>query len=964
MLEKKKTMEKTYNPGSIEQAVYQTWEQNGYFKPNMNPNKKAYCICLPPPNVTGSLHMGHAFQQTIMDILVRYHRMRGENTLWQAGTDHAGIATQMVVERKIAAEEGKTRHDYGRDAFIDKIWQWKEQSGGTITKQMRRLGASVDWDRERFTMDEGLSAAVQEVFIRLYKEDLIYRGKRLVNWDPKLRTAISDLEVENKEVKGHMWHIRYHLADGKKTAEGLDYLVVATTRPETLLGDTAVAVNSEDPRYRDLIGSKLVLPLVNRLIPIVGDEHADMTKGTGCVKITPAHDFNDNEVGKRHSLPMINVLTEEACIRESAQVFNVNGEPSDIYDSFIPEKYRGLDRYKARDMMVADLEAQGLLEKIEDHTLMQPYGDRGGVPIEPMLTDQWYVRASILAKPAIEAVEKGEIQFVPKQYENMYFSWMRNIQDWCISRQLWWGHRIPAWYDESGKVFVGHNEEEIRKEYNLGSDITLTRDNDVLDTWFSSGLWTFSTLGWPDNTPELKMFHPTDVLVTGFDIIFFWVARMIMMTMHFIKDENGKPQVPFRTVYVTGLIRDEEGQKMSKSKGNVLDPLDMIDGIDLEGLLKKRTGNMMQPQLAQKIAKRTEKQFPNGIEAHGTDALRFTLTALASTGRDINWDMKRLEGYRNFCNKLWNASRYALMNVEGKTLVRPQASDYTLPDRYIRAKLANCIKDVREAFDNYRFDLAASALYEFIWNELCDWYIELTKPVLWCKNPTADFGTEAQKNATLFNLIEVIEITLRMAHPIMPFITEEIYKAVAPIVRPDYKEGDTIMLKNYPEVNDIECDEAALKDQEFIKEFVVAIRNVRAEKNLAPSLKLSPFMRGDSKEIEIITKNSAFVNTLANLEDVTVATDDLPPCIAKLVGNSEVLIPMASILNKADELKRLDKEITKTNGEISRIENKLNNEAFTSKAPAQVIAKEEEKLASYKQALAKLLEQKAVIEKL
>ena len=957
-------MEKTYNPGSIEQTVYQTWEQSGYFKPNMDPAKKAYCICLPPPNVTGSLHMGHAFQQTIMDILIRYHRMLGENTLWQAGTDHAGIATQMVVERKIAAEEGKTRHDYGRDAFIDKIWQWKEQSGGTITKQMRRLGASVDWDRERFTMDEGLSAAVQEVFIRLYRENLIYRGKRLVNWDPKLRTAISDLEVENKEVKGHMWHIRYHLADGKKTAEGLDYLVVATTRPETLLGDTAVAVNSEDPRYRDLIGSKLILPLVNREIPIVGDEHADMTKGTGCVKITPAHDFNDNEVGKRHSLPMINVLTEDACIRDCAQVFNTNGEPSDAYDGFIPEKYRGLDRYRARDAMVADLEAAGLLAKIEDHTLMQPYGDRGGVPIEPMLTDQWYVRASVLAKPAIEAVEKGDIQFVPKQYENMYFSWMRNIQDWCISRQLWWGHRIPAWYDSTGKVYVAHTEEEVRREHNLGADVVLTRDNDVLDTWFSSGLWTFSTLGWPENTPELKMFHPTDVLVTGFDIIFFWVARMIMMTMHFIKDENGHPQVPFRTVYVTGLIRDEEGQKMSKSKGNVLDPLDMIDGIDLPGLLKKRTGNMMQPQLAQKIAKRTEKQFPEGIEAHGTDALRFTLTALASTGRDINWDMKRLEGYRNFCNKLWNASRYALMNVEGKTITRPEAKDYTLPDRYIRAKLAKCIREVRESFDTYRFDLAAAALYEFIWNELCDWYIELTKPVLWCKNPTADFGTEAQKNATLFNLLEVIEITLRMAHPIMPFITEEIYKAVAPIVRPDYTSGDTIMLKSYPELNEVECDEEALKKQEFIKEFVVAIRNVRAEKNLAPSIKLAPIMRGDAKEIEVITTNSAFVNALANLEAVTVATDNLPPCIAKLVGNCEVLIPMASIINKEDELARLDKEITKTTGEIKRIEGKLGNEAFTSKAPAQVIAKEEEKLASYKQALAKLQEQKTVIEKL
>lgn len=954
-------MEKTYNPSAIEQAIYKTWEESGFFKPNMKEDAPSYCICLPPPNVTGSLHMGHAFQQTIMDILIRYHRMSGDNTLWQAGTDHAGIATQMVVERKIAAEENKTRHDYGRDAFIDKIWQWKEQSGGTITRQMRRLGTSVDWDRERFTMDEGLSAAVQEVFIRLYKENLIYRGKRLVNWDPKLRTAISDLEVENKEIKGHMWHIRYPLADGKKTTDGKDYLIVATTRPETLLGDTAVAVNMEDPRYKDLIGSKLVLPLVNRLIPIVGDEHADMTKGTGCVKITPAHDFNDNEVGKRHSLPMINVLTEDACIRNQAEVFNTNGEPSDAYDSTIPEKYQGLDRYKARDVIVADLEASGLLEKIEDHTLMQPYGDRGGVPIEPMLTDQWYVRAGILAKPAIEAVENGDIQFVPKQYENMYFSWMRDIQDWCISRQLWWGHRIPAWYDQNGKVYVAHNETEVRKDNNLSADVVLTQDNDVLDTWFSSGLWTFSTLGWPEATKELKMFHPTDVLVTGFDIIFFWVARMIMMTMHFIKDENGKPQVPFKTVYVTGLIRDEEGQKMSKSKGNVLDPLDMIDGIDLDGLLKKRTGNMMQPQLAAKIAKRTEKQFPNGIEAHGTDALRFTLTALASTGRDINWDMKRLEGYRNFCNKLWNASRYALMSVEGKTLTRPEAADYTLPDRYIRSKLAQCIKEVRDAFDNFRFDLAAASLYEFIWNELCDWYIELTKPVLWCKNPTENFGTDKQKNATLFNLLEIIEVTLRLAHPIMPFITEEIYKAVAPLVRPDYKNDDTIMLKSYPSVNDYAIDNEALATQEYIKDFVVAVRNIRAEKNLAPSLKLSPLMRGDANEISTILNNSAFVNALANLDGVAEASGNIPPAVAKIVGKSEVLFPMASIIKKDEELARLDKEIAKTEAEIARINNKLGNEAFTAKAPAQVIAKEQEKLAGYQLSLNKLQEQKQVI---
>ncbi|PAS33802.1 valine--tRNA ligase, partial [Vibrio cholerae] len=637
-------MEKTYNPTSIEQDLYKTWEEQGYFKPHGDTSKEAYSIMIPPPNVTGSLHMGHAFQDTIMDTLIRCQRMKGKNTLWQVGTDHAGIATQMVVERKIAAEEGKTKHDYGRDAFIDKIWEWKAESGGTITKQLRRLGASVDWDRERFTMDDGFYKAVQEVFVRLYKDDLIYRGKRLVNWDPKLHTAISDLEVENKETKGHMWHFRYPLADGVKTADGKDYIVVATTRPETMLGDTGVAVNPEDPRYKDLIGKEIILPIVGRRIPIVGDEHADMEKGTGCVKITPAHDFNDYEVGKRHNLPMINIFTFDANIRDVAEVFNTKGEASDVYSGDLPAKYQGMERFAARKAIVAEFEQLGLLQEIKDHDLTVPYGDRGGVVIEPMLTDQWYVRAGILAKPAVEAVENGDIQFVPKQYENMYFSWMRDIQDWCISRQLWWGHRIPAWYDEQGNVFVGRNEAEVRAENNIAADVALRQDDDVLDTWFSSALWTFGTLGWPEKTPELKVFHPTDVLVTGFDIIFFWVARMIMMTMHFCKDEDGKAQVPFKTVYVTGLIRDENGDKMSKSKGNVLDPIDMIDGIDLESLVAKRTGNMMQPQLAAKIEKNTRKTFENGIEAYGTDSLRFTLAAMASTGRDINWDMKRLEG--------------------------------------------------------------------------------------------------------------------------------------------------------------------------------------------------------------------------------------------------------------------------------------------------------------------------------
>lgn len=935
-------MEKTFNSNTIEQKIYAEWENNGYFMPNYKDGATPYCIMLPPPNVTGSLHMGHAFQQTIMDTLIRYHRMLGCNALWQAGTDHAGIATQMVVERKIAAEEGKTRHDYGRESFIDKIWQWKAQSGGTITKQMRRLGTSVDWSRERFTMDPGLSKAVQEVFIKLYEEDLIYRGKRLVNWDPKLRTAISDLEVENKEVKSHMWHLRYPLANGEKTGEGKDYIVVATTRPETMLGDTAVAVNSEDPRYKNLIGKYIKLPLVDRLIPIVGDEHADMEKGTGCVKITPAHDFNDNEVGKRHKLPMINILTDDACIRKEAEVFNTNGEPSNVYSSYIPEEYQNLDRYQARKVIVSKFEELGLLEKIEDHVLQQPYGDRGGVPIEPLLTDQWYVRAGILAKPAIKAVEDGRIQFVPKQYENMYFSWMRDIQDWCISRQLWWGHRIPAWYDENGKVYVARNEDEVREKYNLSSDVNLRQDEDVLDTWFSSGLWTFSTLGWPEQTKELKTFHPTDVLVTGFDIIFFWVARMIMMTMHFMKDENGNSHVPFKTVYVTGLIRDEEGQKMSKSKGNVLDPLDMIDGISIEDLVAKRTGNMMQPQMAEKIAKRTRKQFSDGIEAHGTDALRFTLTALASTGRDINWDMKRLEGYRNFCNKLWNASRYVLMNCENKSITKPNNEDLTLADKWILSRLQTAIKDVRSALDGYRFDQAASSLYEFIWNEFCDWYLELTKPVLW-------HGSEGAKNATLHTLLTVLESLLRLSHPIIPFITEEIWKNVAPLIRNDVTETSSIMLQNYPNIDETNIDEIVVAKLEFIKKFVINIRNIRAEMQLSPSLKLNVLQKGTLEDNAVTQENMEFIKSLANIESIKILSenDEKPLSVTKLIGNTELMIPMAGIIDKDAEIKRLEKEISKLNDECSRINNKLSNESFVAKAPEAVINKEKQKLGEY-----------------
>ncbi|WP_165310211.1 valine--tRNA ligase [Vibrio ziniensis] len=950
-------MEKTYNPTSIEQDLYKTWEEKGYFKPHGDTSKDAYSIMIPPPNVTGSLHMGHAFQDTIMDTLIRCQRMKGKNTLWQVGTDHAGIATQMVVERKIAAEEDKTKHDYGRDAFIDKIWEWKNESGGTITKQLRRLGASVDWDRERFTMDDGFYKAVQEVFVRLYKDDLIYRGKRLVNWDPKLHTAISDLEVENKDVKGNMWHFRYPLADGVKTADGKDYIVVATTRPETMLGDTGVAVNPEDPRYKDLIGKEIILPIVGRRIPILGDEHADMEKGTGCVKITPAHDFNDYEVGKRHQLPMINIFTFDANIRDAAEVFNSNGEASTAYGTDIPAKYQGVERFAARKAIVAEFEQLGLLEEIKDHDLTVPYGDRGGVVIEPMLTDQWYVRAAILAKPAVEAVENGDIQFVPKQYENMYFSWMRDIQDWCISRQLWWGHRIPAWYDAQGNVYVGRTEEEVRADNNIAADVALNQDEDVLDTWFSSALWTFGTLGWPEKTDALKVFHPSEVLVTGFDIIFFWVARMIMMTMHFIKDEDGKPQVPFKTVYVTGLIRDENGDKMSKSKGNVLDPIDMIDGIDLESLVTKRTGNMMQPQLAAKIEKNTRKTFENGIEPYGTDALRFTLAAMASTGRDINWDMKRLEGYRNFCNKLWNASRYVMMNTEEQDcgFAAGAELEYSLADKWIESQFELAAKAFNEHIDNYRLDMAANTLYEFIWNQFCDWYLELTKPVLWK-------GTEAQQRATRRTLITVLEKTLRLAHPVLPYITETIWQSIKPLV--DGVEGDTIMLQALPQYDAANFNQEALDDIEWVKSFITAIRNLRAEYDINPGKPLEVMLKAASEQDAArLEANKQVLVSLAKLESVRVlaAGEATPACATALVAKSELMIPMAGLIDKDAELARLEKEVAKTEGEIKRIEGKLGNEGFVAKAPEQVIAKEREKLDGYKDTLAKLEEQKATI---
>jgi len=951
-------MEKTYNPQDIEQSLYQGWEEKGYFKPSGK--GEAYSIMIPPPNVTGSLHMGHAFQDTIMDTLTRYKRMQGNNTLWQVGTDHAGIATQMLVERKLAAEEGKTRHDLGRDAFIDKIWDWKEQSGGTITKQLRRLGASVDWDRERFTMDDGLSEAVKEVFVRLHKEDLIYRGKRLVNWDPKLHTAISDLEVENKDKKGHMWHLRYPLADGLKTKEGKDYIVVATTRPETMLGDTGVAVNADDERYQDLIGKDILLPIVNRRVTIVADEHADMEKGTGCVKITPGHDFNDNEVGKRHQLPMVNIFDKDAAILTQGEAYTFDGKELE-FDAPIPERLHGLDRFAARKAIVAEFEQAGLLEEIEDHGLTVPYGDRSGVIIEPLLTDQWYVRVAPLAETATKAVEDGEIEFVPKQYENMYFSWMNDIQDWCISRQLWWGHRIPAWYDNEGNVFVGRDEAEVRKENNIADDVALKQDDDVLDTWFSSALWTFSTQGWPAQTEDLKTFHPSDVLVTGFDIIFFWVARKIMMTMHFNKDENGKPQVPFKTVYVTGLIRDDNGDKMSKSKGNVLDPLDMIDGIDLESLVTKRTGNMMQPKLAAKIEKDTRKVFAGGIEAHGTDALRFTLAAMASTGRDINWDMSRLEGYRNFCNKLWNASRYVLMNTEEQDcgFTNDLAKEYSLADRWILGQFEQTVKVFTEHLDNYRFDLAANTIYDFTWNEFCGWYLELTKPVIMQ-------GTQDQQRGTRHTLITVLESLLRLMHPLMPYITETIWQRVAPLA--GLNTTDTsIMVQAFPAFNEANVDSDSMADLEWVKQFILAIRNIRGEMDISPNTPLNVLLKNVSTEDQRrLDENKAFLASLAKLESFTALSDgeQAPASATAMVGSLEVLIPMAGLIDVAAEVARLNKQLEKLEKELGRVTGKLNNEKFVSKAPEAVLNKEKAIFAELSEAKAKLVEQKTTIENL
>ncbi len=919
-------MDKNFSPADIEGRWYNKWESAGYFAPSGH--GPAYCIPIPPPNVTGTLHMGHGFQQAIMDALIRYHRMRGHNTLWQVGTDHAGIATQMVVERQLEAE-GSSREALGREAFVKRVWDWKEESGGAITQQLRRLGTSPDWERERFTMDPGLSDAVQRVFIALFEKGLIYRGHRLVNWDPKFHTAISDLEVVQEEEQGSLWHLRYPLSDG----EG--HLTVATTRPETMLGDTAVAVHPSDPRYQHLVGKTIDLPLTDRQIPIIADDYVDPEFGSGCVKITPAHDFNDYAMGERHNLPKINIFTASATLNDA-----------------VPERFRGLDRYVARDKVITELEALKLLDKIEPHALKVPRGDRSGAVIEPWLTPQWYVDAKKLAEPAIKAVEQGDIRFVPKQWENTYFAWMRDIQDWCISRQLWWGHRIPAWYDADDKVYVGQSEAEVRRMYELPETLTLTQDEDVLDTWFSSALWTFSTLGWPEENADLRSFHPASVLVTGFDIIFFWVARMIMMSLEFMGE------VPFHTVYVHGLVRDGEGQKMSKSKGNVLDPIDLIDGIELEALIAKRTANLMQPQLAERIEKATRKQFPDGIPGYGTDALRYTFYSLASTGRDIKFDIGRMEGYRNFCNKIWNAARYVLSHTEGHDLLKERGTP-SLADRWIRSRLQSTLLAVDDAVAAYRFDLAAQSLYDFVWNEFCDWYLELSKPVLWDEagHPQALLGTRQ-------TLAEVLEQALRMLHPFMPFVTEEIWQSVSPLTG---TTGDSIMLAPWPTPEPEHTDLDAEDEIEWMKGIIVAIRTIRSEANIPPATTLEVTVANTSElDRDRLQRNGAYLQRLSKsasiipIENHEAETASL----MALFGELEVRVPMAGLVDVTAELTRLDKEIAKAEAEKARLNGKLTNAKFIERAPADIVAAERQKLTQADASLKVLQQQRRQIEEL
>ena len=899
-----------YNPKQIESRWYKIWEDAGYFSPSDKgaESDETYCIMLPPPNVTGSLHMGHAFQDTIMDVLIRYNRMQGKKTLWQCGTDHAGIATQMVVERQLL-EQGIKRTDLGREKFLEKVWEWKEKSAGRIQDQIRRLGASVDWETERFTMDEGLSKAVQKQFIQLYDEGLIYRGKRLVNWDPVLRTALSDLEVESVEEDGFLWHLKYPRSDGK------GYVIVATTRPETMLGDTAIAVNPKDERYTDLVGKTVDLPLTGRKIIVIADDYVDMEFGTGCVKITPAHDFNDADMGKRHNLDIINIFTDDAKINDD-----------------MPEKYRGMDRFDARKQIVNDFEELGLLEKIEPHKLMVPRGDRSHTIVEPYRTDQWYVKVDTMAKKALDVVKEGEVKFVPENWDKTYYQWMENIEDWCISRQLWWGHRVPAWYDDEGNIYVAENEEKVREKYNLAADFKLTQDEDVFDTWFSSNLWPFSTLGWPEETERLKEFYPTQVLVTGFDIIFFWVARMIMAGCKFMQEK------PFETVYIHGLINDSQGQKMSKSKGNVLDPIDIIDGIELEDLVTKRTTGLMQPKMAAKIEKATRKEFPDGINPNGCDALRFTFAALATNGRHLRFDMKRLESYRNFCNKIFNASRFVLMNTEDFKLDAQKWNPNSTAELWILSQLQNSIADYRKHLDNFRLDLASQCIYDFIWNNYCDWFVELAKPLL------------KQDNNTKYNvqhtLLYVLDEALRLLHPIMPFITEEIWQELKVKLQ---LPSDSIMIAQFPEYNADLVDEKSFKDMQWLQAAVLGIRQIRGEMNISPRKPLSIILENTSaNDLSVLNSNEQLLKTMAQLDDITVLKHDeqAPESAVALVGEMKIHIPLAGLIDIDAEIARINKLIDTANKEISRSAGKLKNERFVSSAPEVVVNKERDNLAA------------------
>ncbi|MCF7529088.1 valine--tRNA ligase [Neisseria lisongii] len=935
-----------YNPAEIESKHYRNWESRGYFQPNMDLSKTAFSIQLPPPNVTGTLHMGHAFNQTIMDGLTRYYRMKGCNTAWIPGTDHAGIATQIVVERQLAAQN-MSRHDLGREKFLEKVWEWKEQSGGTITEQMRRVGCSADWTREYFTMDDVRAETVSEVFVRLYEQGLIYRGKRLVNWDPVLGTAVSDLEVESVEEQGSMWHIRYPLADNPSEA-----VIVATTRPETLLGDVAVAVNPEDERYAHLIGKQLTLPLTCRTIPVIADEYVEKDFGTGCVKITPAHDFNDYEVGKRHDTALINVFDLEAKILAQAEVFNFKGEAQQGFA--LPEQYAGLDRFAARKQLVADLQEQGLLAEVKPHTLMTPKGDRTGSVIEPMLTSQWFVAMSAapnggepesgfkglsLADKAKKAVDSGAVRFIPENWVNTYNQWMNNIQDWCISRQLWWGHQIPAWYDEAGNVYVARNQEEAEK---LAGKTGLTRDEDVLDTWFSSALVPFSTLGWPSETDELKAFLPSNVLVTGYEIIFFWVARMIMMTTHF----TGK--VPFKDVYIHGIVRDHEGKKMSKSEGNVIDPVDLIDGIDLEQLLVKRTTGLRRPEKAPQVVEATKKLFPEGIPVFGADALRFTMASYASLGRSVNFDFKRAEGYRNFCNKLWNATNFVLMNTEDKDCGQDETQPlaFTFADQWIIGKLQQTEAAVAEAFETYRFDLAAQTLYEFVWNEYCDWYIELAKVQLQTGCPTT-------QRTTRRTLVRVLEAILRLLHPIMPYITEELWQTVAPLA--NAKHTDSIMLAAYPQADNDKIVPAAFDKITALQDLAGAVRNLRGEMGIAPNVKAPLFVEGGSDLADLLKYLPALTRlTEAKLVETLPESEDAPVAVcngARLMLKVEI--------DKAAETARLSKEAEKLQKALDKLNAKLSKPGYTEKAPAHLVEKDKAELAELEDKMAKVQTQLA-----